>query len=99
MATRAHGAHQAGIWQITVEAVNDSSVALAPRFAISTSPNITPFWQATGGPDILAPQERATYVLTAVDPKGYTPGPNGYLYLRAVTDRPMTVSTVRIPDQ
>lgn len=97
VATRAYGAHEAGIWQITVEAVNDDSVTLAPRFAISTNPNITPFWRATGGPSVLAPGEHATYVLTATNPSGYTPGPNGYLYLRAVTDRPMTVSTIRIP--
>ena len=97
VATRAYGAHEAGIWQITVEAVNDDLVTLAPRFAISTNPNITPFWRATGGPSVLAPGEHATYVLTATNPSGYTPGPNGYLYLRAVTDRPMTVSTIRIP--
>jgi ABC-type Na+ transport system ATPase subunit NatA len=97
VSTRAYGAHEAGIWQITVEAVNDDTVALAPRFTISTNPNVTAFWRATGGPNILAPHEHATYVLTATNPSGYTPGPNGYLYLRAVTDRPMTVSTVRIP--
>jgi hypothetical protein len=97
MATKAYGAKEAGIWQITVEVVNDGDVALAPRFAISTSPNITPFWRATGGPSVLAPHAEATYLLTATNPNGYTPGPNGYRYLRAVTDRPMTVSTVRIP--
>jgi hypothetical protein len=96
VSTSAHAAHEVGIWQITVDVVNNDAVALAPRFTISTGPSITPFWTAAGGPDQLAPHQRATYVLTATDPAGYTPGPDRYLYLRAVTDRPMTVSTVRI---
>ena len=97
LSTSAHGAHDVGIWQIKVEVVNEGAVPLTPRFTISTGPSITPFWTAVGGPDLLAPHERATYLLTASNPNGYTPGPNGYLYLRAVTDRPMTVSTTRIP--
>ena len=97
LSTSSHGAHDVGIWQIKVAVVNDSAVTLTPQFTISTSQSITRFWIAQGGPDRLAPRERATYVLTAADPNGYSPGPNGYLYLRAVTDRPMTVSTARIP--
>ena len=97
LSTSAHGAHDVGIWQIKVGVVNEGAVALTPRFTISTGPSITPFWTAEGGPVSLAPHQRATYLLTASNPNGYTPGPNGYLYLRAVTDRPMTVSTVRIP--
>jgi hypothetical protein len=96
VSTSAHAAHDVGIWQITVDVVNNGAVALTPRFTISTGPSITPFWTATGGPDQLAPHQQATYLLTAADPAGYTPGPDRYLYLRAVTDRPMTVSTVRI---
>ena len=96
VATSAHAAHEVGIWQITVEVVNTGAVPLTPRFTISTGPSITPFWTAQGGPDQLAPHQRATYLLTAADPAGYSPGPNGYLYLRAVTDRPMTVSTAKI---
>jgi hypothetical protein len=97
VSTSAHAAHEVGIWQITVDVINTGAVALTPRFTISTGPSITPFWTAAGGPDQLAPRQRATYLLTATDPAGYTPGPDRYLYLRAVTDRPMTVSTVRIP--
>ncbi len=77
LSTSAHAAHDVGIWQIKVEVVNDGAVALTPQFTISTGQSITRFWIAQGGPDQLAPQARATYLLTAADPNGYSPGPNG----------------------
>ena len=74
-----------------------ASVALAPYFTISTGQSITPFWTASGGPAVLAPHQRSTYELTAAVPAGYNPGVNGFFYLRALTDKPMTVSTTKIP--
>lgn len=93
------GAPDQGIWQMEVEVRNDADVALVPHFTISVGQGITRFWSATGGPAQLAPHQEATYVLTAADPSGYTPGPHDFLFLRALTDRPMTVSTIRIPIQ
>lgn len=97
LSTASHGAHDQGLWQMDVQVRNASNVALVPHFTISVGQGITPFWNATGGPVELAPHEGATYVLTAPAPSGYAPGPHDYLVLRALTDRPMTVSTIRIP--
>jgi hypothetical protein len=97
VATTAHGAHDQGLWRMDVDVVNESAVALAPHFTISVGQSITPFWTATGGPAVLAPHQHATYHLTAAVASGYNAGPNGFLYLRALTDQPMTVSTARIP--
>ena len=97
VATTAHGSHGQGLWQMAVDVQNRTAVALAPHFTISTGQSITPFWTATGGPATLAPHQRATYQLTAAVPAGYSPGANGYFFLRALTDQPMTVSTVSIP--
>lgn len=92
-----HGPHAQGLWQMRVDVANRSTVALAPHFTVSTGQGVTPFWNAAGGPTQLAPQQEATYLLTAADASGYSPGPNGYLLLRALTDDPMTVSTAPVP--
>jgi uncharacterized membrane protein len=97
LASSSHGDHDQGLWQLTVAAANESSRTLTPHFTISNGQGVTQFWTATGGPTQLAPGQVATYQLTAADPRGYDPGPRGYLYLRALTDGPMTVSTTRIP--
>ena len=97
VSTTAHGAHAEGLWQMSVDVLNKSTVPLTPHFTISNGQGVSPFWTATGGPAQLAPGQRATYHLTAADKNGYSPGPNGYLYLRALTDGPMTVSTTPVP--
>jgi hypothetical protein len=97
--TASHGSHDQGLWQVDVQVENEDAVALAPHFAVSLGQGITAFWNATGGPATLAPEQTATYVLTATVPAGYTPGTRGYLYLRALTDAPETVSTVKVPVQ
>jgi hypothetical protein len=94
--TSSHGAHDQGLWQIDVQVHNTSKVTLDPHFTISRGQGITPFWTATG-PSELAPGAVATYTLTAAAASGYLPGVNDYLVLRALTDRPMTVSTIPIP--
>jgi len=96
VSTTAHGAHGQGVWQMSVDVLNTSRGTLAPHFTISNGQGVSPFWTATGGPAELGPGQRATYLLTAADPNGYAPGPNGYLYLRALTDGPMTVSTTPV---
>jgi hypothetical protein len=97
LAVTAHGAHDQGLWRMDVQVINEAAVALAPHFTISVSQGVTAFWSATGGPSVLAPHQSATYELTAAPPAGYDPGPNDFLVLRALTDRPMTVSSARIP--
>jgi hypothetical protein len=97
LGTSSHGAHDQGLWQIDVQVHNTSRVALDPHFTISRGQGITPFWTATGGPTELAPGAVATYTLTAAAATGYPPGVNDYLVLRALTDHPMTVSTINIP--
>ena len=97
VSTTAHGAHAQGLWQMSVDVLNQSTSTLSPHFTISNGQGVSPFWTATGGPAELAAGQRATYLLTAADTNGYAPGPNGYLYLRALTDGPMTVSTTRVP--
>jgi hypothetical protein len=97
VAMTSHGPDDQGLWQMDVDVHNVASIALAPHFTISTGQSITPFWSATGGPALLAPHQNALYRLTAAIPAGYTPGPNGFFFLRALTDRPMTVSTTPIP--
>ena len=97
VSTTWHGPHAQGLWQISVDVVNGSTVALAPHFTVSTGQGVTPFWNAVGGPAQLAPRQEAIYLLTAANKAGYAPGPNGYLLLRALTDGPMTVSTTPVP--
>jgi hypothetical protein len=95
--TTAHGAHAQGLWQMSVGVLNQSTSTLVPHFTISNGQGVSPFWTATGGPAQLAPHQKATYLLTAADTNGYSPGPHGYLLLRALTDGPMTVSTAPVP--
>ncbi len=97
VSTTSHAAYDQGLWRIDVQVHNTSRVALEPHFTISRGQGITPFWVATGGPAELAPGADATYTLTSPVADGYPPGANDYLVLRALTDRPMTVSTVSIP--
>jgi hypothetical protein len=97
LATTSLRAHDQGLWRMEVQVENTSKVALDPHFTISRGQGITPFWTATGGPAELAAGATATYELTAAVPSGYMPGLNDYFVLRALTDRPMTVSTIQIP--
>ncbi len=97
ISTESHGSNNKGLWQMEVDVQNTASRALAPHFAISSGQGVTPFWTATGGPAVLAPHQRARYQLTSAVPAGYSPGTNGFFYLRALTDQPMTVSTTPIP--
>ena len=59
VSTTWHGPHAQGLWQISVDVVNGSTVALAPHFTVSTGQGVTPFWNAVGGPAQLAPQTRS----------------------------------------
>ena len=77
--------------------MNTSAVALVPHFTISTGQGTSAFWDVVTGPTTLAPHAGADYTLRASTAAGYDPGKHGFLFLRALTDHPMTVSTARIP--
>jgi hypothetical protein len=78
---------------LNVEVTNRSSRAITPSFAITDGVDITQFWSAAAGPATIAPHGVAVYTLT--------PPKSGWkatdtTFLRAVSDRPQTLSSLRL---
>ena len=93
----AHAANNRGVWRLQVRVENQSRNGLVPNFAVSANQSMSGYWRKQDGPPVLAPNQTATYTLVAANPRGYNPGAYGFWKLRAVTDRPQTLSTVAIP--
>ena len=93
----AHSPRDRGVYAVDVHVVNTSGMTLSPNFTISTGQGTSAFWDVVKGPVTLAPNASADYALRAPSAAGYDPGKHGFLFLRALTDHPMTVSTTRIP--
>jgi hypothetical protein len=81
------------IRSLTVEVTNRSSHAITPSFAVTAGVDITQFWSAATGPATIAPHGVAVYTLT--------PPTSGWkatdtTFLRAVSDGPQTLSSLRL---
>ncbi|BCJ54140.1 hypothetical protein Asp14428_56150 [Actinoplanes sp. NBRC 14428] len=80
---------------LTVEVRNRSTGELTPHFAVTTDVTIAEFWIIQRGPSVLAPSTSATYTL--VPPaKTWKAPKEAPAVLRAVSDRPQTLSSVRL---
>jgi hypothetical protein len=81
------------IRSLTVEVTNGSSRAVTPHFAVTNGVDITQFWTVQSGPATIAPHSAASFTLAA--PQGSWTL-NDTSYLRAVSDGPQTLSSVRL---
>jgi hypothetical protein len=82
-----------GVRSLTVEVTNRSSRPIAPNFAVTTGIDITEFWHVTAGPATIPPHGDALYTLT---PPRSTWKATETTFLRAVSDRPQTLSSLRL---
>jgi len=78
---------------LTVEVTNRSSHAITPNFALTAGVDITQFWSVTVGPGTIPAHGTALYTLI--------PPANSWTitettFLRAVSDRPQTLSSLRL---
>jgi hypothetical protein len=86
------------ITQLVARVVNTTATRLTPHFASRLGQGASGWWTASGGPQSLAPDASATYVVKP--PGGVRRVPGGShprFYLIAVTGTPMTITTARIP--
>jgi len=87
-------ARSATVTTLSVEVTNRSGAAVEPHFAVTTGVDITEFWRATAGPAQIPAGESATYTLTP--PEKWKMPATGPVILRAVSDRPQTLSSLRL---
>ncbi len=87
--------HSARIAEVRIQAVNRSGQAIEPHFTLRQGVGASAWWRQRSGPRTLAPGASGSYVLTPVADSitARLPG-NSFI---AVSDRPMTISSVRIP--
>lgn len=81
---------------LKVQVTNRSGASVEPHFAVTTGVDITEFWQVTTGPARIPGGESAIYTLTPRE-KWKMPA-TGPVILRAVSDRPQTLSSLRLAD-
>nr|WP_296071258.1 hypothetical protein [uncultured Actinoplanes sp.] len=80
--------------QLTVDVTNRSSKPVSPHFTVTDGVYLGQFWTVSSGPASLDPHATARYTL--VPPQVWKPAPTGTALLRAVSDRPQTLSSLRI---
>jgi hypothetical protein len=83
--------------QITVRVANRSGTPISPHFALSTSINISRYWQVTSGPRRLVPGASAVYVLVPPNTVARRNLYGPHIELRAMSGYPETMSSVPIP--
>jgi hypothetical protein len=83
---------------LTVEVTNRSDDPVTPHFSVATGVTIAEFWTAQTGPETLAAGATATYTLVPAGKPGRTVKipPVDHAFLRAVSDEPQTLSSVRL---
>jgi uncharacterized membrane protein len=89
-------ARSAPVTSMSVQVTNRSGKAVDPHFAVTTGVDITEFWKVTTGPASIPAGGSATYTLTPRE-KWKMPA-TGPVILRAVSDGPQTLSSLRIAD-
>lgn len=81
------------IRSLTVQATNRSSRAITPHFAVTAGVTITRYWKVTAGPATIAPGSTAVYTL---QPPTSSWKATETDFLRVVSDRPQTLSSLRL---
>lgn len=81
---------------LTVEVTNRSGKPVEPHFAVTTGVDITEYWKITTGPASVPPGTSATYTLAP--PEMWKMPATGPVLLRAVSDHPQTLSSLRLAD-
>jgi hypothetical protein len=85
--------------QLVVEVTNRSSRPLTPHFTVTTGVYLGQFWAVAAGPVTLAAGAAATYTLVPPATAGqrvWKPAATDTALLRAVSDRPQTLSSRQI---
>jgi len=80
---------------LTVEVTNRSSGTVEPHFAVTTDVTISEYWKVQSGPVSLPPNGSAVYTLVPREKAWKAPAESPAI-LRAVSDRPQTLSSVRL---
>jgi hypothetical protein len=80
---------------ITVQVTNRSGRPITPHFAVTTDVDIAEYWKITTGPATLPPQGTAAYILSPQEKTWKAPAKTP-AFLRAVSDRPQTLSSERL---
>ncbi len=83
--------------QVEVDVTNESGQAISPHFSMSSGYAMSRFWVVSSGPATLAPGQEADYVIVPSTPGSSRSLNDGKVLLRAVSDAPATLSSVRIP--
>jgi hypothetical protein len=81
--------------ELTVEVTNRSDDPVTPHFAVATGATIASFWTIQAGPETLPPGTTATYTLVPKTKTFKIPA-EGRTILRAVSDAPQTLSSIRL---
>ncbi|SFE50485.1 hypothetical protein SAMN05421541_10281 [Actinoplanes philippinensis] len=81
--------------ELTVEVTNRSDEPVRPSFSVATGATIASFWKAEAGPETLAAGATGTYTLVPPTKTFKIPA-EGRTILRAVSDAPQTLSSIRL---
>ncbi len=85
------------IESLTVQVTNRSDEPVTPFFSLVTTVTITNFWKVRTGPPTLEAGQSAIYTLQP-NTKTYLIPENSPAILRAVSDDPQTLSSIRLTD-
>jgi uncharacterized membrane protein len=81
--------------ELTVEVTNRSDERVTPHFSVATGATIASFWKIQAGPETLPAGATGTYTL-APPTKTFKVPAEGLTILRAVSDAPQTLSSIRL---
>jgi uncharacterized membrane protein len=81
--------------ELTVEVTNRSGEPVTPHFSVATGATIASFWRIGSGPETLPAGASGTYTLLPPTKTFKVPA-EGLTILRAVSDAPQTLSSVRL---
>ncbi|MEU8661450.1 hypothetical protein [Actinoplanes philippinensis] len=81
--------------ELTVEVTNRSDEPVRPNFSVATGATIASFWTVEAGPETLAAGATGTYTLVPPTKTFKIPA-EGRTILRAVSDAPQTLSSIRL---
>jgi hypothetical protein len=81
--------------ELTVEVTNRSDEPVTPHFSVATGATIAGFWRIQAGPATLPAGATGTYTLVP-STKTFKVPAEGLTILRAVSDAPQTLSSIRL---
>lgn len=87
--------HDNRLNRIVVDITNRAGHSVTPFFALSVNQSMTTYWRVVDGPATLAPHQRARFTIESRT-GGTTYNRGGPTLLRAVSDDPMTITSVRV---